>query len=128
MADNLAKSFEDRLSFPDSKKANGTNVNASAFTPSSNFNWADEVSTPTQEEEPKADVVPEPTPSTAPPTTAPMSSLEQAQTDGAVPAAEVPPGEGLEEPEFDVKVVLADLQGDVNSPLYSVKTFTELQM
>ncbi|TKA38653.1 hypothetical protein B0A55_13790, partial [Friedmanniomyces simplex] len=40
---NLAKSFADRLTFPaNSTKTNGTNPNASSFTPSGKFSWADE--------------------------------------------------------------------------------------
>ncbi|KAG0138274.1 P-loop containing nucleoside triphosphate hydrolase protein, partial [Tuber indicum] len=35
-------------------------------------------------------------------------------------------GSGLNEPEYEVAVKLADLQGDPNSPLYSVKRFEDL--
>lgn len=35
---------------------------------------------------------------------------------------------GLDEPEFDVNVKLADLQDDPNNPLYSVKSFDELNL
>lgn len=37
-------------------------------------------------------------------------------------------GPGLEEPEYDVEVSLADMQADPNNPLYSVKSFNELQL
>jgi ATP-dependent RNA helicase DDX19/DBP5 len=37
-------------------------------------------------------------------------------------------GSGLEEPEYDVNVTLADLQADPNNPLYSVKSFQELNL
>lgn len=33
---------------------------------------------------------------------------------------------GLDEPQYEVAVKLADLQGDPNSPLYSVKRFEDL--
>jgi ATP-dependent RNA helicase DDX19/DBP5 len=35
---------------------------------------------------------------------------------------------GLDEPEFDVNVKLADLQEDPNNPLYSAKTFEDLHL
>jgi len=35
---------------------------------------------------------------------------------------------GLDEPEFDVNVKLADLQEDPHNPLYSVKTFEDLKL
>jgi len=35
---------------------------------------------------------------------------------------------GLEEPEYEVEVQLADLQADPNNPLYSVKEFKDLQL
>jgi ATP-dependent RNA helicase DDX19/DBP5 len=37
-------------------------------------------------------------------------------------------GSGLEEPEYDVNVTLADLQADPNNPLFSVKSFQELNL
>jgi ATP-dependent RNA helicase DDX19/DBP5 len=35
---------------------------------------------------------------------------------------------GLDEPEFDVNVKLADLQEDPNNPLYSAKKFEDLNL
>ncbi|KAI7620573.1 hypothetical protein KC319_g18688, partial [Hortaea werneckii] len=92
----LAKSLDERLTFPDSKRSDNDN-NTSA---PSKFSWSDEMETPTVEKK---------------------SELENAQSDGA---AEAPVGEaqkdgattwlngseGLDEPEFDVNVKLADLQ------------------
>ncbi|KAI9669944.1 MAG: RNA helicase required for poly(A+) mRNA export [Alyxoria varia] len=53
------------------------------------------------------------------------SELSSAQTDGA---NEKMGGSGLQEPEFDVHVKLADIQADPNNPLYSVKSFEELHI
>lgn len=51
--------------------------------------------------------------------------VESAQTDGA-------PGEkestSLREPEYDVEVKLSDLQADPDNPLYSAKTFEQLNL
>jgi ATP-dependent RNA helicase DDX19/DBP5 len=47
------------------------------------------------------------------------------QTDGA---SEGNRGAGLEEPEYDVEVTLANQQADPNNPLFSVKTFKELNL
>jgi ATP-dependent RNA helicase DDX19/DBP5 len=112
-ASGLAKSFEDRLTFPDdSKKPNGTNPQASTFTPSK-FDWADEVTTPVQEKKEHT-------------AAGDKTSLEQSQTDGAT--TWLNGSAGLDEPEFDVNVKLADLQDDPNNPLYSAKTFDELNL
>lgn len=51
--------------------------------------------------------------------------VEGAQTDGA-PADQN--GSTLREPEFDVEVKLSDIQADPNNPLYSAKTFEELNL
>jgi ATP-dependent RNA helicase DDX19/DBP5 len=37
-------------------------------------------------------------------------------------------GRGLREPEYDVEIKLADMQADPNNPLYSVKSFQELNL
>jgi ATP-dependent RNA helicase DDX19/DBP5 len=52
-------------------------------------------------------------------------SLETAQVDGSGP-----PGNGaqLADTEFSVEVKLADLQADPNNPLFSAKSFEELQL
>lgn len=59
------------------------------------------------------------------PQEAPESSLEKSQTDGAGPPGN---GSALAEPKFNVEVKLADLQADPNNPLYSVKSFEELNL
>ena len=51
-------------------------------------------------------------------------NLEKAQTDGAIDQN----GTALREPEFDVEVKLSDLQADPNNPLYSAKTFEQLNL
>ncbi|KAF2140631.1 uncharacterized protein K452DRAFT_252411 [Aplosporella prunicola CBS 121167] len=55
----------------------------------------------------------------------PTGDVEQAQTDGTT---EQLGGSGLQEPEYDVEVKLADLQANPNNPLYSIKTFEQLNL
>ncbi|KAG9240043.1 ATP-dependent RNA helicase-like protein dbp5 [Calycina marina] len=50
---------------------------------------------------------------------------EISQADGATEAME---GSALEDPEHEVKVTLADLQHDINSPLFSTQSFKELNI
>lgn len=114
---NLAKSFEDRLSFPSDVKNKPSAPNLT--TPSTTkFNWADEVETPIQESDNKKLGDPEKDQT--------ESSSNTAQTDGA--SSWLNGSQGLDEPEFDVNVKLADLQEDPNNPLYSVKSFAELNL
>ena len=47
------------------------------------------------------------------------------QVDGGIPSGD---GPNLREPEWDVEVKLADLQADPNNPLFSAKSFEELQL
>lgn len=129
---NLAKSFEDRLSFPSdsskSKATNGTNPSASNFTPSK-FDWADDVTTPVEQSDSKAGDKAESsskTESKAPADGEGKSGTDMAQNDGANPW--MGGSSMLDEPAFDVNVKLADLQDDPNNPLYSVKTFEELNL
>lgn len=94
------------------------------------FSWADDAATPVTEKQPELPL--------NPPTADEKSDLPKAQVDGAAPESTlgmnqtdgattwVNGSEGLEEPEFDVNVKLADLQDDPNNPLYSVKSFDDL--
>ncbi|KAH7399879.1 putative ATP-dependent RNA helicase dbp5 [Cadophora sp. MPI-SDFR-AT-0126] len=77
---------------------------SSSFTPGKS-SWADEVASPVIEQKESE------------------SSLGDAQGDGTV---EPLGGSGLHDAQYEVEVKLSDLQGDVNSPLFSVKTFEEL--
>lgn len=52
-------------------------------------------------------------------------SLAKAQVDGAAP---VQNGSALQEPEADVEVTLADMQQDPDNPLFSAKSFEELNL
>ncbi len=80
---------------------------SSSFTPGGASNsWADEVASPVAEK-------PE------------SESLADAQVDGTV---EPLGGSGLHDAQYEVEVKLSDLQGDVNSPLFSVSSFEELGM
>ena len=136
---NLSKSFADRLTFPSdsssTSKSNGTGINpqASTFTPSK-FDWADEVTTPVQEKPEQGN------PEQKTESTESRSEASKAQTDGAADESSLAMAQkdgtnqwlggspGLDEPEFDVNVKLADLQDDPNNPLYSVKSFEELNL
>ena len=127
---NLAKSFEDRLTFPSESKAKsngaGTNPTASTFTPSK-FDWADEVTTPIEESKKKTgDIEVKGEASNTRTDGAAESSLEMAQKDGAT--TWLNGSQGLDEPEFSVNVKLADLQEDPNNPLFSAKSFDELNL
>lgn len=92
----LAKSFEDRLTFPAGKSWADDEDDTTPAVPASEKK--------VEVEEPKTD---------AP------------ETDGANAFLN---GSGLDEPEFDVNVKLADLQEDPNNPLYSAKSFEELKL
>lgn len=52
-------------------------------------------------------------------------SVAAAQVDGAVPEGT---SSALAESEYNVEVKLADLQADPNNPLFSAKSFEELQL
>lgn len=62
---------------------------------------------------------------TAPAETSTAPVIDKVETDGAPKELN---GSGLEEPEYDVEVKLIDMQGDPNSPLYSIKSFEELEL
>ena len=73
--------------------------------------WADEVNSPATEE---------------PPTLPTQQPAEIPQTDGA---PEELGGNGLKESDkYEVQVKLADMQADPNNPLFSAKTFEELNL
>lgn len=55
-----------------------------------------------------------------------VAEVADAQNDGATPTTGG--GGGLQEPEYDVEVKLADLQADPNNPLFSAKTFEDLNL
>ncbi|KAF2462163.1 P-loop containing nucleoside triphosphate hydrolase protein [Lineolata rhizophorae] len=88
------------------------------------------MSTDTPAAAPTADAPPADTPAADAPTAdGPAAegggSVEKSQADGA---PEAMGGSGLREPEYDVEVTLSDLQADPNNPLYSVKSFEELNL
>lgn len=100
-ASGIAKSFEERLTFPDKKAEDGKT------------SWADDVEESVNTTETTKDASKDAT------------SLDEAQKDGANTFLN---GSGLDEPAFDVKVTLADLQADPNDPLYSIQSFKDLQL
>lgn len=69
--------------------------------------WADEVNSPVTEDPPTA------------------TNTNIPQNDGA---AQPFGGSQLTEPQYDVQIKLADMQADPNNPLYSIKTFEELNL
>lgn len=97
------------------KTANGTDPSAATFAPREKINWADDEET-----------TPNTASDNAPSAKAADNSLEKAQTDGA--STWMQGSVGLDEPEFDVNVKLADLQANPENPLYSAKTFEELNL
>lgn len=99
----IAKSFADRLSFPDTKPTDGN----------TKFDWADDAATPVKE---KAETQAIP---------AEAGTVSKAQTDGST---EFTNGSNLQDSSYDVNVKLADLQADPNNPLYSVKNFADLNL
>ncbi|TVY25280.1 ATP-dependent RNA helicase [Lachnellula hyalina] len=74
-------------------------------TPATSSKWSDEVASPTAESKEGE------------------SSLAAAQADGQVEHLN---GSGLQDGRYEVEVKLSDIQGDVNSPLYSITAFEEL--
>ena len=107
-ADSTAKapsgSLFDRVSSPPNTSSTSANPTATSSTSKTIGSWADEVASPVKESE---------------------SGLAKAQMDGN---SEPLGGSMLHDGEFDVEVKLSDIQGDVNSPLYSAKSFEELGM
>ena len=102
-----------------SSKQNDTSQSNGTSSAPTKFSWADDVETPVVEkaQEKKDD--------SASKSEAKGTSLEENQKDGATTWMM---GSELDEPEFDVNVTLADLQDDPNNPLYSAKTFQELNL
>jgi len=112
-ASGIAKSFEERLTFPEGEKSKGSEE-------PKKFNWADEAETPTTEQPPAVEKKEEDKEEAAEP-----GSVAESQQDGANTYLN---GSKLDEPEFDVNVKLADLQEDPNNPLYSVQSFEDLKL
>ena len=54
-----------------------------------------------------------------------QASVEQSQVDGSGPEGN---GSALADTKFNVEVKLADLQADPNNPLFSAKSFEDLQL
>jgi ATP-dependent RNA helicase DDX19/DBP5 len=106
-ASGIAKSFEERLTFP-SKATEGEEPKK--------FSWADDAETPTTENPPTLEKKE---------ATEGPESVADVQKDGANTYLN---GSQLDEPEFDVNVKLADLQEDPNNPLYSVQSFEDLKL
>lgn len=134
MANDSAKvpSLEDRITMPEPKEAttaaskeessktltsDGMKATAPPFVPGQPRSWADEVNSPVDAN---------------PPPTGPADGkgneddLLKAQSDGATEFANGTAG--VYEPSYNVDVKLNDIQADPNNPLYSVKSFEELNL
>jgi ATP-dependent RNA helicase DDX19/DBP5 len=68
------------------------------------------------------------TPTKEPTATAPAAEEENVPKDQLDGSGEVNNGSALREPEFNVEVKLADLQADPNNPLFSAKSFEQLNL
>lgn len=115
---NAGGSLADRVTKPETSTL-GTQGNTQEFRPASGRSWADDVDSPL-----------EANPSSENTSLQPGASQEQGgsnppQVDGAT---EPFGGSGLHEPDYQVNVKLADMQADPNNPLYSAKTFEELNL
>lgn len=95
----------------------GMNATAPSFVPGQLGSWADEVGSPSDANPPAADVSNQ---------TETNDGLAKAQTDGATEALNGT--QGIYEPSYSVNVKLHDIQADPNNPLYSVKSFEELNL
>ena len=125
-------SLEDRITMPDTQEtlstatkeettkptsSEGMNATAPSFVPGQLGSWADDVNSPRDANPPAAD------PAKGQETEA---DLAEAQTDGAGQAGNGTAG--IYEPSYDVDVKLNDIQADPNNPLYSVKSFEQLDL
>jgi ATP-dependent RNA helicase DDX19/DBP5 len=126
-------SLEDRITMPDTKEvtssaakdeitkptsSEGMNVTAPSFVPGQLGSWADEANSPLDANPPAADPAKGKEPD---------DDLAKAQTDGAGEAFNGTPG--IYEPtRYSVDVKLNDMQADPNNPLYSVKSFEDLNL
>jgi ATP-dependent RNA helicase DDX19/DBP5 len=97
-------SLADRITGPPASKLDA----ASTSNPSSS--WADEVASPVGVGNESKQL---------------GATLEDAQLDGAAPPLA---GSGLHDAQYEVEVKLSDIQGDKDSPLFSVSSFEELGM
>jgi ATP-dependent RNA helicase DDX19/DBP5 len=102
-------SLADRITQPTPSSLNGS---SSTFTPAATTSeakehpsWADEVASPVAGDD--------------------KSKQLGGQVDGAT---EPLGGSQLHDAQFDVEVKLSDIQGDVNSPLFSISSFEDLGM
>jgi hypothetical protein len=119
-------SLADRISKPEPTPANGMSATATPFQPKSGKLWSDETDSPIS---PIAQTSSQPQPTEKPSTdtTSAESSQKSNMPQGDGAGAQFM-GSGLEEPEYDVQIKLADMQADPNNPLYSVSTFEELNL
>ena len=130
--DSKVASLEDRITMPDNKDpistateqkatkasgAEGMNATAPNFGPDQPGSWGDEVVSPLDANPPATDL-------TKGRDT--EGDLANGQTDGATEALNGT--QGIYEPSYSVDVKLNDIQADPNNPLYSVKSFEELNL
>ena len=124
--------LEDRITMPESKESvdiagkeestkpstsDGMKATALPFVPGQPRSWADEVNSPVDANPPPVG------PTDGKPD---EDDLGKAQADGAGEFANGTPG--VYEPSYDVDVKLNDIQADPKNPLFSVKSFEELNL
>ena len=102
-------SLSDRIRQPTSSSLNGSSSILTPATTTSdakeNTSWADEVASPV------------------------VGDGRSKQPGGQVDGATEPlGGSQLHDAQYDVEVKLSDIQGDVNSPLFSISSFEDLGM
>lgn len=102
-------SLADRITQPTPASLNGSSSTLSPSATPGEANeptpWTDEAASPARGDD--------------------KSTLVDAQGDGAVETAG---GSQLHDAQYEVEVKLSDIQGDVNSPLFSISSFEELGM
>jgi ATP-dependent RNA helicase DDX19/DBP5 len=101
-------SLADRITGPPASKLDAASTSFTPSNPSSS--WADEVASPVGVGNESKQL---------------GATLEDAQLDGAAPPLA---GSGLHDAQYEVEVKLSDIQGDKDSPLFSVSSFEELGM
>ena len=130
--DGKVASLEDRITMPAHKDpvstatketatkvagAEGMNATAPTIGPDQPGSWADELVSPLDANPPATDLTKG---------RDNKDDLANAQTDGATEALNGT--QGVYEPSYSVDVKLNDIQADPNNPLYSVKSFEELNL
>jgi ATP-dependent RNA helicase DDX19/DBP5 len=101
-------SIADRITGPAAAKLDAASASFAPGASNPSSSWADEVASPVGTDSKQLG-----------------GTLEKEQLDGAAPPLA---GSGLHDAQYEVEVKLSDIQGDKDSPLFSVSSFEELGM